>query len=84
MSGATRADVYKLLGFIQDDLRQTQAKLVEVRSMLAAGAMSREPADLIGCPHCGVQLASTRVLASHLANVHDGPPVPLTETEEAA
>jgi hypothetical protein len=83
---ATKADVFKLLGYIQDDLRQTQAKLVEVRSMLAAGAMEHEPTDAVKCPlpHCGSDGFDTeRMLAFHVQNVHGGPPVPLSAVEEA-
>jgi hypothetical protein len=84
MSGANKADVWKLLTFIQDDLRQTQAKLVEVRSMLAAGAMTREQSVTFSCPKCGVARLTARDLAFHLQNVHDGPQVPLTPEEDRA
>jgi hypothetical protein len=84
MSGATKADVYKLMGFIQDDLRQTQAKLIEVRSMLAAGAMSRERTPDFACSKCGAARLTVRDLAFHMQNVHDGPAVPLTPEEDRA
>lgn len=80
---ATKDDVYRMLSFIQDDLRQTQAKLVEVRSMLAQGAMEREPKDMLTCL-CGAGFFSERALAFHVQNVHNGPPVPLSKAEEAA
>ena len=68
----TRDDVYRLIGYIQDDLRQTQAKLVELRAMLAAGAMNSTSTTLTKCPHCPVELAP-RALADHLHTVHDIP-----------
>lgn len=70
MSGATRDDVYRIVGYIQDDLRNTQAKLVEVRSMLAAGAMNRAPHDLAVCPDCKLELDGNRQLAEHRYTVH--------------
>lgn len=84
MSGATRQDVFRLIGFIEDDLRGINAKFTQVRSMLAAGAMSHGDDDGIKCERCGIVLASERALLFHLQNVHDGPPVPLSEAEEAA
>jgi len=80
---ATQADVWKLLTYIQDDLRQTQAKLVEVRSMLAAGAMNRDDETKTACPRCGIPIAGgERILALHLQNVHNGPLVSMTPDEE--
>lgn len=83
MSRATRADVFRLMGFIQDDLRSVQAKLVEVRSLMASMPM-REEAPEHQCPKCKLGLPGERALAFHLQNVHDGPAVPLSEAEAAS
>lgn len=84
MSGATRDDVYRIIGFVESDLRGVQAKFTEMRSMLAQGAMERAPVDLLACPKCGAGFDSERALAFHDANVHGGPPVPLSPEEERA
>lgn len=67
---ANRADVWKLLTYIQDDLRQTQAKLVEVRSMLAAGAMNHDDTS-VTCPECRSVFGGERALAEHRYTSHD-------------
>ena len=84
MSGATRKDVYTLIGYIESDLRAASAKFTEVRSMLAQGAMERSEENTLACPKCGAQLHSERALLFHDANVHGGPVVPLTEEEARA
>ena len=83
MSGATGQDVFRLMGFIQDDLRGVQAKLVEVRSMLASMPLRETPPEF-QCRRCRVSLAGQRALDFHVQNVHDGPAVPLTPQEEAS
>lgn len=84
---ASAADLFQLIGFIQDDLRATQAKLVELRAHLSnlnLPAPQKHP-----CPVCGVDRPTNILLLEHLANVHDNPNArkQLTErdqTEEAA
>lgn len=67
---ASRDDVYRLIGYIERDLRGVNAKLTELRSMLAGGAAARTRDDLARCPRCEVLLAGPVTLASHLRNVH--------------
>jgi hypothetical protein len=67
---ANRADVWKLIGYIEGDLRGCQAKFTELRSMLASGALDRAPADEVQC-RCGVACASEQALADHLYSVHE-------------
>lgn len=81
---ATREDVFRLIGFIEADLRGVNAKFTEVRSMLAQGAMERAAENVLECRKCGAGLASERALAFHDANVHGGPAVPLSDEEAAA
>ena len=62
--------VFKLIGWIQDDMRGVNAKLTELRAHLAA--MDLEPASLPACPVCGpISLPPTTSLADHLRVVHD-------------
>lgn len=62
-------DVFRLIGFIQDDLRQTQVKLVELRTWLASMELPTDrPAA--PCDVCGVVRPSQRALVEHLENVH--------------
>jgi hypothetical protein len=63
-------DVFKLLGYIQDDLRQTQAKLVEVRTQLAAMNLPNEAKAGLKCAECGIVRPTIELLNDHLANVH--------------
>lgn len=81
MAGATRDDVYKLIGYIESDLRAANAKFTELRSMLAAGAMNQAGGQEILCPRCKIAVGGERALAFHIQNVHDGPAVPLDEAE---
>lgn len=73
---ATREDIFRLIGYVQDDLRnftrQTEAKLVELRTMLAACDLPTGTQEL-ACPHCGVTRPNQMRLADHLANVHGEP-----------
>ena len=83
MSGATRTDVFRLIGFAESDLRGVMAKLTEIRSMLAAMNLpAAKPWPV--CPLCKAELGGPRALAFHLANVHDGSAVPLSPEEDAA
>ncbi len=70
MSPASRNDAWRLLTYIQDDLRQTQSKLTELRTMLAAGALDRDETPQALCPVCGLNRCTDPALAEHLANVH--------------
>jgi hypothetical protein len=67
---ANRADVWKLIGYLEGDLRGVHAKLTELRSMLASGALDRAPADEKTC-HCGVVCAGDAALAEHRYDVHE-------------
>lgn len=68
--GANRADVWRLVGFIEGDLRQVQGKFTELRSMLASGALDRAPADEQRCSSCGAVFSGERALLDHRYNVH--------------
>lgn len=62
------SDIFKLLGFIQDDLRKTQTRLVEVRALLAAQNLSDPPR--FPCPECGVERGNADALRDHLVLLH--------------
>jgi hypothetical protein len=70
MATPTIEDVFKLLGYIQDDLRQTQAKLVEVRTQLSAMDIPSRKRAGLACGVCGLVRATEDSLRDHLANVH--------------
>lgn len=67
----TGEDIFRLIGFMQDDLRGVQAKLVELRTLLATVELPTENTFVV-CPvsHCGVGIKSQRLLDEHLENVH--------------
>lgn len=70
----TGDDIFRVLGYVQDDLRGAQAKLVEVRAMLATLNLPSEQVA-IRCPDplCAVVFKSERKLAEHLYQLHGGP-----------
>jgi hypothetical protein len=82
MSVSQEPEVFEVLRKIRYDLTAAQAKVTEALNLL--GAMSLPASAKIECQRCGVWLGGELALATHLQNVHDGPPVPLSETEEAA
>lgn len=64
-------DVFKLLGYIQDDLRGVQAKIVSVRAMLSSLNLPEEgPRFTCKQPSCGIGFGSQHRLDEHLENVH--------------
>lgn len=71
MPGANRDDVWRLFTYVQDDLRQTQAKLVELRSMLSAGALDRAPSTTHRCPECQTEIEGDQALTEHRYTRHD-------------
>lgn len=71
MAGANRDDVWKLFTYVQDDLRQTQAKLVELRAMLAAGAFDRQAGHTHRCPECQTEIEGDQALVEHRYTRHD-------------
>lgn len=71
MAGANRDDVWRLFTYVQDDLRQTQGKLVELRSMLASGALDRAPLTEFKCPDCDARIDGEQALAEHRYTAHD-------------
>jgi hypothetical protein len=79
----SRKDVIQQMTYLADDMRKIQAKFVELQSMVAQ-LKTIEPPPPHACPNCGLPLPGERALAFHLANVHDGPPVPMTTDEAAA
>lgn len=81
---ASRQDVFRLMGFVQDDLRRVQARLVEVRSMLASMPVVESEHRSFWCATCVHSFRSEREFAFHRQNVHGGPAVALSEAEEAA
>jgi hypothetical protein len=67
---AEPVDVFRLLGYIEDDLRGLHAKLTEVRAMLAAMNLPAPKPTSCPEPGCGVELRPPTSLADHLRNVH--------------
>lgn len=65
-----RHDVWKLADAMQMDLRAAQAKLVEMRSILA-GMNLPEPSTL-RC-QCGLSFKGPRTLSEHVHTSHGGP-----------
>lgn len=63
------AELFKLIGYIQDDLRKSQAQLVTVRAMLAALNLDERPR--VPCPECGIDRRTKSLLKEHLRNVHN-------------
>jgi hypothetical protein len=62
-------DVFRLIGFIQDDLRRSQAQLVTVRAMLAANPSLVGPERKL-CRHCGLTFKGSASLGDHLHVTH--------------
>jgi hypothetical protein len=44
--------IFKLIGYVQDDLRSCQGKLVSLRATLAAMNLPERPT--VPCPVCGI------------------------------
>jgi hypothetical protein len=63
------SDIFKLIGYVQDDLRSCQGKLVSLRATLAAMNLPERPT--VPCPVCGIDRRTQSLLEEHLANVHD-------------
>lgn len=76
-------DVYQILRKLRYDLTAAQVKVTEALNALNAMNLP-EQSPLIACPKCGAGMKTQHALALHDQNVHDGPPVPLTEQELAA
>jgi hypothetical protein len=79
----TIADILELTHGMQQDLRAANAKLTTIRSWLAAQPAAQQADHPHQC-HCGFLFPTERALAFHQTNVHNGPPVPLTDQEAAA
>lgn len=74
----SRNDLFRLIGFVQDDLRETQRKLIQLRA-LAASLNIPETTPRHVCPECGFdRLRTPERLADHRRNVH-GTDIPLPE-----
>ena len=71
-------ELFRLIGYVQDDLRSCKAKLVSLRATLAAMNLPEPPGA--PCPVCGIDRKTPLMLEAHLANVHDVRPEPETET----
>ena len=63
------AELFQLIGYVQDDLRSCQGKLVSLRATLAAMNLPERPR--VPCPVCGLDRRTQGLLEEHLANVHD-------------
>ena len=62
--------VFKLIGWIEDDMRGLNAKLTELRAHLAA--LDIQDVELPVCPYCGpLHLPPATTLRDHLWNLHD-------------
>lgn len=61
-------DVFRLIGYVEDDLRHVHAKLTEIRAMLASMNLPA-PADTT-CPECGIAVRAPTSLADHMWNTH--------------
>ena len=62
--------VFKLIGYIEEDMRGIHAKLTELRAHLAD--MHLEDVELPVCPVCGpLHLPPSTTLADHMWNLHD-------------
>lgn len=66
-----RPDIWQIADRLQMDLRAAQARLVELRAMLAQVDLP-DPARL-ECRHCGLRFPGPRTLAEHDHVIHDGP-----------
>lgn len=80
MTQPARHDIWQLADRLQMDLRAAQAKLVELRSMLAT--LDLPHAAQLKCPTCGLPVRGPITLAEHIRNSHDGPvPQPWLDIE---
>lgn len=77
-------EIFELLRKIRYDATAIQAKVTDALNMLANMNLPAAKAPTHICPKCTGGFHSERYLAFHMANVHDGPPVPLSEDEAAA
>lgn len=75
--------VFEVLRRIRMDLTDAQMKVTEALNMLSAMNLPVKAPENV-CPQCGHGFYGERELAFHLANVHGGPAVPLSEIEEEA
>ena len=83
-TGPTAKDILNLSHGLQQDLAAAQAKLVTIRSWLAAQKLAARVFEH-ECPHDGYGFQTAGRLAEHLANVHGegAPHSELGEAEEA-
>lgn len=77
----TLKDIYKILDEIEHHTRSISAKQTTLRSMLAGISIPEKASH--ECRQCGGAFTGERALAFHMQNVHDGPPVPLSDLEIA-
>jgi hypothetical protein len=63
-------DVYRLLGYIEDDLRSIHRKMTEVRMLLATMNLPKR-VTVHACGPCHLAFYSDRELLEHRANIHD-------------
>jgi hypothetical protein len=80
---SAKNDLLRMCNRLEGILSQASAQLVDLRTLIAVAPLPEKP-PRYRCPQCGIGLPAERSLAFHLANVHDGPPVPLTSTEAQA
>lgn len=73
-------EVFEVLRKIRYDLTAAQGKVTEAMRMLSALNLEAEP-EPFQCPKGCRGFSTERGLAFHMANVHDGPAVPLNEEE---
>jgi hypothetical protein len=71
MTQPARHDIWQLADRLQMDLRAAQAKLLELRSMLAT--LDLPHAAQLTCRHCGLATRGPRTLAEHIHVSHNGP-----------
>lgn len=75
-------DIWKLMDDADHHARAVLRIHTEIRSLLSNISIPEKPEH--PCPQCGIALPGERALAFHLYNVHDGPPVPLTDQDLTA
>jgi hypothetical protein len=63
--------VFRLLGYIEDDLRGVHAKLTEVRAQLSALQSLADERPGFACPVCGIVRPTEGMLRDHLVLVHE-------------
>lgn len=69
MPRATAPEIYSQLDRIQHDIRNAQAKLIELRRMIGTIELPKNRAPH-ACPVCGLEREGPRSLAEHIAHVH--------------